>query len=38
MSRNRFTPYAAYKDSEVEWLGEIPAGWEAAPIYARHHE
>ena len=24
----RFKPYQAYKDSGVEWLGEIPAGWE----------
>jgi type I restriction enzyme S subunit len=23
----RFKPYPAYKDSGVEWLGEIPAGW-----------
>ena len=21
-------PYPAYKDSDVEWLGEIPAHWE----------
>jgi len=24
----RFKPYPAYKNSGVEWLGEIPAGWE----------
>ncbi|MGH8480073.1 MAG: restriction endonuclease subunit S, partial [Gammaproteobacteria bacterium] len=24
----RFKPYPAYKDSGVEWLGEIPADWE----------
>jgi hypothetical protein len=24
----RFTPYPAYKDSGVEWLGEIPAHWD----------
>lgn len=24
----RFKPYPAYKDSGVEWLGEIPVGWE----------
>jgi type I restriction enzyme S subunit len=24
----RFEPYPAYKDSAVEWLGEIPAHWE----------
>jgi type I restriction enzyme S subunit len=25
----RFRPYPKYKDSGVEWLGEIPAHWEA---------
>lgn len=24
----RFKPYPAYKDSGVEWLGQIPAGWQ----------
>jgi type I restriction enzyme S subunit len=24
------------KDSGVEWLGEIPAHWEVAPVYARY--
>ena len=24
-----FQPYPAYKDSGVEWLGEIPVHWEA---------
>ncbi len=23
-----FPRYAAYKDSGVEWLGEVPQGWE----------
>ncbi len=27
MSTQRFKPYAAYKDSDVEWLGQIPAHW-----------
>jgi type I restriction enzyme S subunit len=27
-SVGRFKPYPAYKDSGVEWLGEIPAHWE----------
>jgi len=27
-SAGRFKPYPAYKDSGVEWLGEIPAHWE----------
>ena len=30
MSPLRFKPYPAYKDSGVEWLGEIPAHWEGA--------
>ena len=36
MSARRFKRYPAYKDSGVEWLGEIPAGWEVAPVYARY--
>lgn len=28
MTAPRFKPYPAYKDSGVEWLGEIPAGWD----------
>lgn len=28
MTVQRFKPYAAYKDSGVEWLGGIPAHWE----------
>lgn len=27
MSASRFKPYPAYKDSGVEWLGEIPTPW-----------
>lgn len=27
-----FPRYAEYKDSGVEWLGEVPAHWEVAPI------
>ncbi|MGH8226522.1 MAG: restriction endonuclease subunit S [Steroidobacteraceae bacterium] len=34
-SLRQFKPYRAYKDSGVEWLGEIPAHWEVAPVYAR---
>jgi type I restriction enzyme S subunit len=30
----RFKPYPVYKDSGVEWLGEIPGHWEAVPIRA----
>ena len=25
-------PYAAYKDSGVEWLGEVPEHWEVGPL------
>jgi len=28
----RFQPYPAYKDSGVQWLGEIPAHWEVKPL------
>jgi len=28
----RFRPYPDYKDSGVEWLGEIPAHWEAKKV------
>ncbi|BCW92318.1 MAG: hypothetical protein KatS3mg007_0212 [Thermoanaerobaculum sp.] len=28
----RFKPYPAYKDSGVQWLGEIPAHWEVKPL------
>ncbi len=31
----KFRPYPAYKESGVEWLGEVPAHWEIAPVYAR---
>jgi len=27
-----FPRYAAYKDSGIEWLGEVPDGWEVKPI------
>ena len=29
----RFKPYPAYKNSGVEWLGEIPVHWEVAPLF-----
>jgi type I restriction enzyme S subunit len=32
--RRRFQPYAKYKDSGVEWLGEIPAHWDVKPFKA----
>jgi type I restriction enzyme S subunit len=28
----RYGPYSLYKDSGVEWLGEIPARWDIAPV------
>lgn len=30
----RFRRYPEYRDSGVEWLGEIPAGWEVKPFKA----
>jgi restriction endonuclease S subunit len=29
-------PDAPMKDSGIEWLGEVPEGWEIAPLYARY--
>lgn len=29
---SRYKPYPAYKDSEVEWIGQIPEHWEVARI------
>ncbi len=34
--RRRFRAYREYKKSGVEWLGEIPAHWDIAPVYARY--
>ena len=31
MSANGFRAYSAYKDSGVEWLGEVPKHWEVRP-------
>lgn len=33
----RFKPYPAYKDSGVEWLGEIPAHWEVKRLKRIFH-
>jgi type I restriction enzyme S subunit len=33
--RPRYKPYRQYKDSGVEWMGEIPAHWEAAALKRR---
>lgn len=35
-AERRFKPYPKYKDSGVEWLGEVPLDWVVAPIYARY--
>ncbi len=32
-SLRRFKPYPAYKDSDVEWLGEIPAHWNEKRVH-----
>ncbi len=32
----RFRQYPTYKDSGIEWLGEVPALWDIAPVYARY--
>ena len=32
----KYHPYLAYKDSGVEWLGEVPGNWEIAPVYSRY--
>lgn len=29
-------PNATMKDSGIEWLGEVPAHWEVAPLYTRY--
>ncbi len=31
-SPSRFPRYPAYKDSGVEWMGEVPAHWNVAPV------
>ncbi|MCA0374890.1 MAG: restriction endonuclease subunit S [Gemmatimonadetes bacterium] len=31
-----FPRYLDYKDSWVEWLGEVPAHWECPPMYMRY--
>lgn len=31
-------PYAAYKDSGIEWVGPIPVGWETRPLFAAARE
>jgi type I restriction enzyme S subunit len=33
-SKTAFPKYPAYKDSGVEWLGEVPSNWEVLPLFA----
>ncbi len=35
---SRFRSYPEYKDSGVEWLGEIPAHWEVAALRYRYEQ
>lgn len=32
MPNGTYKPYPRYKDSGVEWLGEVPEGWEVVPF------
>ncbi len=32
----RWQQYPEYKDSDIKWLGGIPAHWIVAPVYARY--
>lgn len=32
MDTTKYKPYPAYKDSGVEWLGEVPAHWEVSCV------
>ena len=33
-----FPKYEAYKDSGVEWLGEVPEHWDLMPFFSRFKE
>lgn len=35
-AQRRWKRYPKYKDSGVEWLGEIPEHWDLPPLYARY--
>ncbi|MCI5228297.1 MAG: hypothetical protein D3918_16990 [Candidatus Electrothrix sp. AX2] len=30
--RQGMKPYPRYKDSGVEWIGEVPEGWDVKPL------
>ena len=34
--QHTYSPYPDYKNSSIEWLGEIPAHWDTAPVYTRY--
>ena len=29
---SHYKPYPAYRDSGVEWIGQVPSKWEVKPI------
>ena len=29
-------PHIRFKDSGIEWLGEVPEGWQTPPLYSRY--
>jgi type I restriction enzyme S subunit len=31
---SHYKPYPSYKNSGVEWLGEVPEGWEVKPLFS----
>ena len=33
---NGWKPYPAYKDSGVEWLGEVPEHWDLCPAFGAY--
>ncbi len=38
MSFKEFKPYPKYKDSGVEWLGEVPEHWRVMPFFTQAQE
>lgn len=37
MQAGRYKSYPEYKDSGIEWLGEIPSGWSTIPVGRLYH-
>src|SRR5690625_5059945 len=31
---SKFKPYPEYKDSGIEWVGDIPKGWKVVPLFS----